>query len=611
MNNLEQKVRAPRSLPRIALLLLAVLTGVIAGVGALIFRGLIALVHNGLFLGTFSLSYDANQHTPNSPWGAAVILVPVLGALVVTFLVTKFAPEAKGHGVPEVMDAVYYGKGIIRPVVALFKALASAFCIGTGGSVGREGPIAQIGSAFGSTMSQLFPMTAKQRITLIAAGAGGGIAATFNTPIGGLLFAIELLMHEVSVSTLVPVALATVTATYIGQLFFGVHPAFVIPALEQHYFSVVSPWLLFYYAILGLCMGGLATLYIRSLYTFEDLFGDYSRRHPYLCHAGGMLAVGVLFYGVMQVTGHYYIDGVGYSAIQDALSGQMQAVGLMAALFVLKLLATCLTLGSGGSGGIFSPALFLGATAGCGFGLLCQHLLPGMAISPAAFAVAGMAGMVGGATGAPMTAIVMIFEMTLDYNVILPITITVALSYGLRTLLLEESIYTLKLVRRGHYMPAGLQVNLLHIRSSHDVMRSEVRSIEADADLAQLRQLAVSNPEERWFLVVDQGRVVGVISRDGEWTGLEESDLHYQPVAAHVRQDFIFAAENEKLADLVERMHHPHSSVAVVLGAGRHAASAEAVIGLITWEHIAEVLEESADLFSEYRERRTSRFAQE
>ncbi len=601
MSNLTPQKRAPRPLPRFALLLLAVLTGVIAGLGALLFRGLIALVHNGLFLGTFSLSYDANQHTPISPWGPAVVLVPVVGAVIVTFLVTKFAPEAKGHGVPEVMDAVYYGKGIIRPVVALFKALASAFCIGTGGSVGREGPIAQIGSAFGSTMSQLFPMTAKQRITLIAAGAGGGIAATFNTPIGGLLFAIELLMHEVSVSTLVPVALATVTATYIGQLFFGVHPAFVIPALEQPYFSIVSPWLLFYYGLLGLCMGGLATLYIRSLYTAEDLFAGFSKRHPYLCHAGGMLAVGVLMYAIMRVTGHYYIDGVGYSTIESALSGQMQAVGLMVALFVLKLLATCLTLGSGGSGGIFSPALFLGATAGGGFGVLCQHLLPSMAISPAAFAVAGMAGMVGGATGAPMTAIVMIFEMTLDYSVILPITITVTLSFALRTLLLRESIYTLKLVRRGHYMPAALQVNLLHIRSSKDVMQRDLVTVVQDADLRRLRRIALQNPDQRWFLVVEKQKVIGIVARDGAWTTLDSTDQEAQPVSVYMRHDFILTTENEKLADLVERMHNPHASVAVVLGGGGHATSVESVVGLVTWEDIAEILEKSADLFSEYR----------
>ena len=361
---------------RAVLLFLAILTGIIAGLGALFFRGLIALVHNLSFFGKFSFVYDANQNTPASPWGIGIILIPVIGSVLVTFLVTKFAPEAKGHGVPEVMDAVYYGKGIIRPVVAVFKALASALCIGTGGSVGREGPIAQIGSAFGSTISQIFPMTPKQRITLIAAGAGAGIAATFNTPIGGLLFAIELLLHEVSVTTLVPVAVATVTATYIGQLFFGVHPAFVIPEFEQAYFIPLSPWLLIPYAALGVFMGLTSTLYIRTLYFFEDFFDKFKGINPYLRHAGGMLAFGMIMYGTLLVTGHYYVDGVGYGAVQDILTGHLTSIYLLLLLFGLKLLATSLTLGSGGSGGIFSPALFLGATAGGAFGIFLATLVP-------------------------------------------------------------------------------------------------------------------------------------------------------------------------------------------------------------------------------------------
>ncbi len=587
---------------RMRLLLFAILTGIIAGLGALVFRVLIAWVHNGLFLGTFSLVYDANLHTPTSPWGPAVILVPVLGSVLVTFLVTKFAPEAKGHGVPEVMDAIYYGRGIIRPVVAVFKALASAICIGTGGSVGREGPIAQIGSAFGSTISQVFPMTAKQRVTLIAAGAGAGIAATFNTPIGGLLFAIELLMHEVSVSTLVPVALATVTATYVGQLFFGVHPAFVIPALEQPYFFPLNPWLLIPYSALGLLMGLLSTLYIRSLYFFEDFFSTYSKRNPYLCHAGGMLAVGLLMYGILLTTGHYFIDGVGYAAVQDVLTGQMGTAGLMILLFALKLLATCLTLGSGGSGGIFSPALFLGATAGGAFGIILQQLLPGVSVSPAAFAVAGMAGMVGGTTGAAMTAIVMIFEMTLDYSVILPITITVVISYAMRTLLIKENIYTLKLVRRGHYMPAALQVNLLQIRCARDAMQTTVASLQTTDSLHEMRKLSTLDPAIHWFLVVEKGQVVGVISRDYTFSFTDSEEQDGQPVSEYMRHDFIFAFENEKLADIVARMHRPHAAVAVVLKTNGRAAALEAVAGIITWEHIAEVLEESVDLFAEYRE---------
>ena len=220
---------ATPNLGLVRLSLLAVAVGIVGGIGAVVFRGLIALVHNFAFLGTFSVIYDSNVFTAPSPWGAGIILVPVIGSLVVTLLVTKFAPEAKGHGVPEVMDALYYGEGKIRPVVAAVKALASAICIGTGGSVGREGPIVQIGATFGSTLGQFIGMAPWQRITLVAAGAGAGIAATFNTPIGGVMFAIELMMPEVSVRTFMPVALATGTGTYIGNLVLGPNPAFAMP----------------------------------------------------------------------------------------------------------------------------------------------------------------------------------------------------------------------------------------------------------------------------------------------------------------------------------------------------------------------------------------------
>ena len=177
-----------------------------------------------------SFFYDASRFTPPSPWGALVILVPVIGALGVTFIVNNFAPEAKGHGVPEVMDAIYYQRGIIRPIVAVAKSLASALAIGSGAAVGREGPIIQIGSALGSTFGQMIRMSMGQRIILVAAGAGAGIAATFNTPIGGVLFATELMLPEISVNTFLPVAIATGTATFIGRLFFGTQPAFRFPA---------------------------------------------------------------------------------------------------------------------------------------------------------------------------------------------------------------------------------------------------------------------------------------------------------------------------------------------------------------------------------------------
>ena len=217
----------------------------------MVFRDLIGLIHNLLFTGHALIHYDANIFTAPAPWGALVILVPVLGAVGVTFLVTNFAPEAKGHGVPEVMDAIYYKGGVIRPVVALVKSLASAIAIGSGASVGREGPIIQIGSALGSTLGQIVRMPAGQRIALVAAGAGAGIAATFNTPIGGVMFAIELMMPEVSVETFLPVAIATGTATFVGRWFFGDTPAFHVPPLQAMAVDSNALIVLVLFAVLG------------------------------------------------------------------------------------------------------------------------------------------------------------------------------------------------------------------------------------------------------------------------------------------------------------------------------------------------------------------------
>jgi CIC family chloride channel protein len=342
------------------LCVLAFIVGIVTGLGAVVFRSLIGLVHNAFFLGRFSFAYDASHFTPASPWGVFVILVPVVGGLAVTWIVSTFAPEAKGHGVPEVMDAIYYKRGVIRPVVAVVKSIASALAIGSGAAVGREGPIIQIGSALGSTLGQLVRMTAGQRITLVAAGAGAGIAATFNTPIGGVLFATELMMPEISVNTFLPVALATGTATFLGRLFFGAAPAFFVPAqlgaIPNEPGSVLT---LILYALLGALTGAAAALLIRSLHWAEDAFdripGRYSR------HALGMLIVGLTMYLLWRYARHYYVEGVGYAAIQATLYGQLQSGGFLLLLALCKTLATSVSLGSGSSGGVFSPSLFIGA----------------------------------------------------------------------------------------------------------------------------------------------------------------------------------------------------------------------------------------------------------
>ena len=288
----DQSSESFKTIGLLSLSLIAVAVGVVTGIGAVAFRALIGFIHNVFFLGQFSTFYDANVYTPASPWGIYVIFVPVVGGLAVTFLVNTFAPEARGHGVPEVMDAIYYKEGVIRPVVAAVKSLASALSIGTGAAVGREGPIIQIGSSLGSTAGQAIAMAPWQRITLVGAGAGAGIAATFNTPIGGVMFAIELMMPEVSVRTFLPVALSTGAATFVGRFFLGIAPAFHVALPAES--LPASIYVLLLYAFLGAIAGFGATAFIRGLHLAEDVFEHIS--NSYLRHAIGMLIVGVMIY---------------------------------------------------------------------------------------------------------------------------------------------------------------------------------------------------------------------------------------------------------------------------------------------------------------------------
>ena len=318
-------------------------------------------MHNLAFAGRLSYHYDANVFTGASPWGALVILVPVVGGVLVTFLVSNFAPEAKGHGVPEVMDAIYFKGGKIRPVVALVKSLASAIAIGTGSSVGREGPIIQIGSALGSTLGQIIHMPASQRIVLVAAGAGAGIAATFNTPIGGVMFAIELMLPEVGVSTFLPVAIATGAATFIGRWLIGDQPAFLVPALAPMAANAGGAVVLLLYAALGAVVGAAAAGFIHGLHLFEDVFDKIPSR--YLRHILGMLLMGALMYALFLGFGQYFVDGVGYATNQSILTGGHGVAWFLAMLYAANLVATSLSLGSATSGGIFSPSLVYGSDA--------------------------------------------------------------------------------------------------------------------------------------------------------------------------------------------------------------------------------------------------------
>ena len=581
-------------LPLSRLSLMSLVLGVITGLGAVLFRDLIGLIHNLAFTGHAIVHYDANVFTAPTPWGPLVILVPVLGAVGVTFLVTNFAPEAKGHGVPEVMDAIYYKSGVIRPVVALVKSLASAIAIGSGSSVGREGPIIQIGSALGSTLGQVIRMPAGQRIALVAAGAGAGIASTFNTPIGGVMFAIELMMPEVSVDTFLPVAIATGTATFIGRWFFGDAPAFHVPPLQAMAADPRALLVLVLFAVLGALTGVAAAGFTRGLHWAEDIFDRI--RFRYLRHMLGMLMVGVLMYLLFRTLGQYYIDGVGYATVQAVLAGQISTFWLLGLLGLCKALATSLSLGSGSSGGIFSPSLFMGATLGGGFAALLNTVGVTSQLSVPAFAAVGMGAMVGGGTGAVMTAVTMIFEMTLDYSIVMPMIVAVAMSIGARRLLCRETIYTMKLVRRGRSIPKARHANMFLVRSARDVMDTDIQVLPAEASFDDY----VRQPEHagrlRHVVVTEKGHIVGVIRvNTGLRRGLEgaHTGLTLGNVAS---RNFTVVGEGETAFEVIRRMWRRSAIMAVVVR-GRGIPRASDVAGVITKEHVADSVADSVKAY--------------
>jgi len=494
--------------------ILPVVVGLLAGLGAVFFKVLINFVQNLSFRGIISI--ELNDSIPlSSSWGNLVFLVPVVGFLLVGIIVLKWAPEAKGHGVPEVMMAVFTAKGRIRPRVAAVKIIASGICIGTGGSSGREGPIVQIGSSIGSAIGQKLNLSGMETTTLLGCGAAAGIAATFNAPLGGILFAIEIIMPEFSVHTLVPLALSTSVATYISRYLLGNESAFLVPTYAMH-----SVYELLLYVLLGLGIGLLSILYIHSMYSFEDFF-DNLKISPYLKPVIGGLIVGLTALVIYQVYGNYYIFGVGYSTVTSVLSGNVKyGILMLLALVLLKTFATSVTLGCGGSGGIFAPALYIGACFGAAFGLFFNGLMPDIVATPTAYANVGMGAIVGGVMGAPLTAIIMFFEMTKNYAIILPLTISVVIARAFVHHNYEGTIYEIKLFRNGIKIPHERAIDMLSIAPVKDLMvpYDGVKEIEHTIyQYSSLQEALIKmndNKVNDLFAVNKSGMTKGVIKKD-------------------------------------------------------------------------------------------------
>ena len=494
-------------------LFLALLVGAGAGGGAIVFRWLIksfTLILSG-HADYSGLGHVANPHVPGlGRW--FVILAPVVAGLVYGPLVHFFAREARGHGVPEVMFAVARRGGRIAPQVAGVKALASALCIGGGGSVGREGPIVQIGSALGSTVGSLVQVAESRMRVLVACGAAGGIAATFNAPLAGVFFAMELILRDFATGSFSMVVISSVVASVIGRAALGNHPFLQLPPFTVHN---IAQYLLF--AALGILAGAVGVGFTRVLYLIEDAC-DWAWRGPeWLRPAVGGLALG----GLLLVLPQMY--GVGYPVLGNGVAGKY-AIGFLLVLMLAKMIATSLTIGIGGSGGVFAPSLFIGAMLGSAYGQTLHHLAPGIAGPAGAYGLIGMGAVFAGAARAPITAVIIMFELTGEYTIILPLMAAIVLATGISHLITRDTIYTLKLRRRGVDLDTHPTANRLATISAGQVAEPIGTTLQSGTTLLDALDLLTRARHAQIPVLDTDGGYIGLVTARGVADALADGE---------------------------------------------------------------------------------------
>ncbi|MEM8835700.1 MAG: chloride channel protein [Planctomycetota bacterium] len=555
----------------------------------------------------------------------ALPALPMLGALATGILVHLFAREAKGHGVPEVMDALYRKKGKIRPRVAIVKSIASACTIGSGGSAGAEGPIVQIGSAIGSGIAQVLRVPRDQVATLLGCGAAAGIASVFNAPIAGVFFVLEILLRDFSLRTFTPIVVASVLSTATTQAILGENVAIfaVSGELAVYQFTIAE---LPSYLILGILCGFVAVGFIKMLYASEDL-AEKVKLHPIIKPVIGAAFLGLL--GIAYITAmgergpapdvpHFF--GNGYETIRallDPLSfssgepienaaaaaaleptanagasveshgshaGAMLSTGIfmLLVLTACKALATCLTLGSGGSGGVFAPSLFIGAAFGACVGVALESLglLPPDG-SPAAYALVGMAAVVAGTTHAPLTAILILFELTRDIYVLLPIMLAAVMSTVAAQVLMRDSVYSLKLRRRGVLVGSANDLSLLRRLTARDVNPVPHVAVHPEDPLSKLLDLRDAYKIVDFVVVDDRDHYIGLVTNQDLRTALIEREaIPYLLVEELLRRDLPTIDVDEGLDTVLGKFSkHDVSSLALVDQTSSHPHK---VLGLLT-----------------------------
>ncbi|NVM99012.1 chloride channel protein [Arthrobacter sp. SDTb3-6] len=525
------------------LISVALVVGAGAGFAAVAFRWMISAAT--LFF-SGHLDYSAVQGHPAHPWlpwlgPFFVVLAPAAGGLVYGPLVQRFAPEARGHGVPEVMYAVSRHGGRIKGQVAVVKALASAICIGSGGSVGREGPIVQIGSALGSWLARVFRMPDARVRTLVACGAAGGIAATFNAPIAGVFFALELLLADFEAGSFGAVVLASVAASVVGRTFLGDKAFLQLPP-----FHLGGGWEYPLFLLLGLLAALAGVGFTRVLYGIEDACDFAARRIPnWLRPAVGGLLLGLLLLALPQMY------GVGYPVLQAGVDGRY-AVGFLLLLLVGKIVATSLTIGIGGSGGVFAPSLFIGAMLGAAFGEVVGIIDPALHGQVGTFALVGMGAVFAGAARAPITAVIIMVEMTGEYSIILPIMFAIVVSAGVSKLLSPDTIYTLKLSRRGVDLTRHPGTELMQATRVDSVMDAGRRSLDGNLSAAQGSHLLLASGRHSLPVTDDAGRLAGVVTLQLLSEALAGSEDRQGPALSALAEHVATAAPAATLDSVVD-----------------------------------------------------------
>ena len=471
------------------------------------------------------------------PW-LRILLVPAVGGLLVGLLVHFLAPEAEGHGVPEVIEAVNFGGGRIRKRVAVVKSLASAFTIGTGGSVGREGPIVQIGGAVGSAVGQLLRLPSEQMRTLAACGAAAGIAAVFNAPIAGAFFSLEVVTRNFAMPAFGPVIISAVLATVVSRGYFGDFPAFVVPA-----YQLESPWEIPVYAILGVFAGLVAVAFITCLDVLERRAATLPIPRIWRPAAGGLL-LGAMILAVPN------LYGVGYATMDRALDGTLPWT-LLLLLLPAKIVATSLTLASGGSGGMFLPALYVGAITGGLFGFAVHGVFPGWTATSGAYALVGMSGVLAAATHSPITSILLLIEISGDYQIVLPVMTVTVIATLVGRAFKRDSVYTLKFSRRGIELNRREDM-ILRSHTVGQVMRPADDSVADTAPLPEILETFLEKEISTLCVLDAAGRLVGQISiHDVKAPGVQ--DAAGVVVARDIAENALAVKADATLADCLDR----------------------------------------------------------